>query len=142
MTIAIQQSAKHLRYAWTRQALIATALACSTPAHARAEVCVEGNATAVRISTSQDTIADVLAALGVAFKLRYRTAVPLSAGAGPTYSGSIREVVARLLDGYSYVLKVDRDSTEVIVFGSRSQVAIPSPAPKAAVPPDVISRWQ
>lgn len=114
------------------------------PATAVAKVRIEGTAAAVRVSTNQDTIADVLSALGVAFKIRYRTAVPLSATASPTYLGSVRQVIARLLDSYNYVLKVDQETTEVIVFGNRSQVAIPSPspAPKAAVPPDVTSRWR
>jgi hypothetical protein len=116
----------------------------AAPATAVAKVRIEGTAAAVRVSTSQDTIADVLSALGAAFKVRYRSAVPLGATAGPTYSGSIRQVIARLLDTYNYVLKVDQETTEVIVLGSRSLVAIPSqsPALKAAVPPDVISRWR
>lgn len=111
-------------------------------ATARAEVRIEGNAAAVRVSTSQDTVADVLSALGVAFKVRYRTAVPLSAAADAAYSGSVRQVIARLLDSYNYLLKVDQETTEVIVLGSRSQVAIPPPAPKVAAPPDVVSRWR
>lgn len=144
MTTANQQPATRLPYAWTRQAALAIVLICGAPATARAEVRIAGDAAAMRVSTSQDTIADVLSALGVAFKVRYRTAVPLSAAAGPTYSGSVRQVVARLLDGYNYLLKVDQESIEVVVFGDSGQAAIPSfaPAPKAAVSPDVVSRWR
>jgi len=112
------------------------------PGTAVARVLIAGNAAAVRVSTSQNTISDVLSALSAAFKVRYRTAVPLSGTAGPIYSGSLRQVIARLLDGYDYVVKVDQETTEVIVYGSRNQVAIPSPAQRAAVPPDVISRWR
>src|ERR1700688_849425 len=141
MTTSIQQPATR---AWTRQAALAIILTYGVPATAGAEVRIEGNAAAVHVSTSQDTIADVLSALGAAFKLHYRTAVPLNATTGPTYSGSLRQVIARILDGYNYLVKVDRETTEIIVLGSRGQVAIPSttPAAKAVVPPDVVSRWR
>jgi hypothetical protein len=132
-----------MRCAWTRQTALALLLFIyGAAASARAGVRIEGDAAAVRVSTSQDTVADVLSALGVAFKVRYRTAVPLSATADATYSGSIRQVIARLLDSYNYLLKVDQETTEVIVVGSRRQAAIPAPAPKPAVPPDVVSRWR
>jgi hypothetical protein len=141
MTTSIQQPATR---AWTRQAALAIMLIYGVPATAGAEVRIEGNATAVHVSTSQDTIADVLSALGAAFKLRYRTAVPLNATTGLTYSGSLRQVIARILDGYNYLVKVDQETTEIIVLGSRGQVAIPSttPAVKAAVSPDLVSRWR
>jgi hypothetical protein len=127
-----------------RQAALAIMLIFGVPATAGAEVRIEGNAAAVRVSTSQDTIADVLSALGAAFKLRYRTAVPLNATISLTYSGSLRQVIARILDGYNYLVNVDQETTEVIVLGSRGQIAIPSTTPsvKAAAPPDVISRWR
>lgn len=118
-------------------------LICGAPATAGAEVRVEGSAASVHVSTDQDTIADVLSALGAAFRLRYRSAVPLSAAAGPAYSGSLRQVIARLLDGYNYLVKVDQETTEISVLGSRGQAAIPpAPAAKAAMPPDVVSRWR
>jgi len=142
MTTAIQQPAMRLRHPWTRQAALAIVLVCGAAMAARAEVRIAGTAAALRVSTSQDTIADVLSALSASFKLRYRTAVPLSAVADSTYSGSVRQVIARLLDGYSYLLKVDQEATEVIVLGSGGQVAIPPPAPKAAASPDVVSRWR
>jgi hypothetical protein len=148
MTATIQYSAKYpIRCAWTRQTALAMLLLIyGAQTTAVAKVRIEGNAAAVRVSTSQDTIADVLSALGAAFKVRYRTAVPLSATAGSTYSGSVRQIIARLLDSYNYIVKIDQETTEVIVLGSRSQVTIPSPSPspspKAAVPADVISRWR
>jgi hypothetical protein len=141
MTTSIQRPATS---AWTRQAALAIMLIYGVPATAGAEVRIEGTAAAVHVSTSQDTIADVLSALGAAFKLRYRTAVPLNATAVPAYSGSVRQVIARLLDGYNYLMRIDQETIEISVFGSRGQVAIPSPAPatKAAVAPDVVSRWR
>lgn len=140
MTTAVRRPAT--RSAWTRQAALAIVLICGAPAAAGAEVRIEGNTAAMRVSASQDTIADVLSALGAAFKVRYRTAVPLGEAAGSTYSGSVRQVIARLLDGYNYLLKVDQESIEVIVLGGSGLAAMPSPAPKAAVSADVVSRWR
>jgi hypothetical protein len=123
---------------------MALVLILSAPAAASAEVRIEGSAEAVRVSTNQDTIADVLSALSAAFKLRYQSAVPLSAAADPTYSGSVRQVIAHLLDGYSYVVKFNKEATEIIVLGSRGEIVVPPPMPaaKAAAPPDVVSRWR
>lgn len=125
--------------------MLAMAMACGSPTIAGAEVRIEGDPTAVRVATSEDTIADVLSALGAAFKLRYRSAISLDAAAGPAYSGSIRQVIAHLLDGYNYLVKSDQETTEIIVLGARGQVAIPPPparAPKAAAPTDIVSRWR
>jgi hypothetical protein len=141
MTTSIQKPETR---AWTRQAAVAIMLIYGVPATAGAEVRIEGNAAAVHVSTSQDTIADVLSALCAAFKLRYRTAVPLNATTDLTYSGSLRQVIAGILGGYNYLVKVDQETTEIIVLGSRGQIAIPSttPSAKAAVSPDVVSRWR
>ena len=96
--------------------------------------------TAIRITTNQDTIADVLSAFAASFNIKYRTAVPLTAASSGTYSGSFGQVVARLLDGYSYVIKKDQDTTEIVVFGQRGEAAIPPKAPPA--PKSVLSRWR
>jgi hypothetical protein len=98
-------------------------LACALATIARAEVRVEGDSTAVRVTTSQETISEVLSALAAALHFRYRTAVSLDASANAVYSGSLREVVARVLDGYNYVIKGNRGTIEVIVTGRRGEVA-------------------
>ncbi len=144
MKTAIQEPVTCPLYARIQRTALAVVLAYGGPAAARAEVHISGNAAAMRVSTGQDTIADVLSALGVAFKVHYSTAVPLRAAAGPTYSGSVRQVIARLLDGYNYLLKVDQESIDVMVLGVSNQAAMPSPTPtpKASVSPDVVSRWR
>lgn len=135
-----QAASQPPRWAWARLAMLAIMLIFGVPATA-AEVRIEGNAAAVRISTSQNTIADVLSALATSFKVRYRTAVPLIAAADPAYSGSVRQVIAHLLEGYDYLVKTDQETMEIVVLGSRGQAAISAPAAKAA-PPDVVSRWR
>jgi hypothetical protein len=121
--------------------LLVAALASALPLAAHAEVHVEGNPAAVRITTSRESIGDVLSALNVAFNLQHRSAVDLDAAANPSYAGPIERVIANLLDGFNYVVKTSQGATtEVIVFGRRGEVAIPPPAPKPS--PGVLSRWR
>jgi hypothetical protein len=98
-------------------------LACVLATIARAEVRVEGDSTAARVTTSQETISEVLSALATALHFRYRTAVRLDASANAVYSGSLREVIARLLDGYNYVIRGNHGTIEIIVTGRRGDVA-------------------
>ena len=118
---------------------LAAALACGFATSAAAEVRIAGT-TALRVTTGRDSIAAVLAALGASHKLRYRAAVPLDAAANAVYSGSLGEVLTRLLDGYNFVVKRDQDGIEVVVLGRRGDVAVPA-APEPA-PKGVVSRWR
>ena len=102
-------------------------LACTFATMARAEVHVEGDPTAVRITTSQDAISDVLSALAAALKVKYRSSIRVDERANEIYSGSLREVVARLLDGYNYVIKKNQDTIEIVVIGRRGEKAIAVP---------------
>lgn len=107
-----------------------------------AEVHVESSPTAVRVTTSEDAIADVLSAFAATFNVRYRTAIPLDAAANKTYSGSFGQVISRLLDGYNYVIKTDQETIEIVVLGRRGEVAIPPPASKAPPTKGILSRWR
>ena len=99
-------------------------LLCSLPTITRADVHVKGSLPAVRVTTSRDTIADVLSALAATFKIQYRTAVPLNAAAETAYSGSFRHVIAHLLDGYNYVIKTDGSKiVEIAVLSERGEAA-------------------
>jgi hypothetical protein len=98
-----------------------------------------GQCQAVRVTTSQDAIAEVLAAIATTFNVQYRTAIPLDAASNAAYSGSFGQVISRLLDGYNYVIKKDQETTEIVVFGRRGEVAIP---PKAPPPKSILSRWR
>jgi hypothetical protein len=126
------------RYAFGLGAALIGALAAS----ARAEVHVEGSPAAVRITTGQDAIADVLSAVAATFNVGYRSAIPLDAPANAAYSGSFGQVISRLLNGYNYVIKTDQGSTEIVAFGRRGEVAIPPPAPKAPPAKGIVSQWR
>lgn len=123
-----------------RLALVAAAvLAYSVATVARAEVKIEGTLAAVRVATDQETISEVLSAFGGAFDVRYRTAIALDATAGTAYSGSFGQVISRLLNGYNYVIKTDRDSIEILVFGRRGEIVAP---PDLRGVDSILSRWR
>jgi|SRR6266446_456655 hypothetical protein len=121
---------------------LAMALTCGLATIACAEVHVEGSPTAVRVTTGEDAIADVLSAFAATFNVQYRTAIPLDAAANKTYSGSFGQVISRLLDGYNYVIKKDQETIEIVVFGRRGEVAISPPATKAPPTKGILSRWR
>jgi hypothetical protein len=68
---------------------LGAALTCGLAVPACAEIHVAGSPAVVRITTSQDTISDVLSAIAATFNVRYRTTFPLDAAADATYSGSL-----------------------------------------------------
>src|SRR4051794_4863523 len=105
---------------------LALAFACGLAPVACAEVRVEGSPAAVRVTTSQDTISDVLTAFDTTFRIRHRSSVPLDAPAHGSYTGSFGQVIARLLDGYNYVIRNKQETTEIIVLGRRGETAIPA----------------
>ncbi|HKD31257.1 MAG TPA: hypothetical protein VKC66_35795 [Xanthobacteraceae bacterium] len=108
---------------------LAVAFVCSLATIASAKVHVECSSAVVRVTTSRDTISDVLSALAATLNVRYRTAIPLDAAAAAIYSGSLQQVISRLLDGYNYMVKTDDSkTTEIVVFGPRGKVV---GAPKA-----------
>jgi hypothetical protein len=125
MTSILQRTGIHQR---RHVFALSVVFVCSLPTIARAEVHVEGSPAVVRVTTSRDTISDVLSALAATFNVQYRTAIPLNAAADATYSGSFRQVISRLLDGYNYTIKTDDSkTTEIVVFGKRGEAANPPP---------------
>jgi hypothetical protein len=109
---------------------------------AHAEVRVSGAADAVTIETQEATLDQVLAALRTSFGFRYRSAGTLNGVISGTYSGSLSRVIARLLEGHSYVIQSSQNNLEVVIFGSSKPVQVTGPvgptasrAASAAAPP-------
>jgi hypothetical protein len=131
---------RHVVLRWRTCVLgLAAALLCGPTTLAHAEIRVEGNAAAVRISTERAALSDVLSAVAKTFQMSYRTAIPLDAATDPTYAGTFGQVISHLLAGYNYVIRRDGDAAEIVVYGRRGEVAIP-PAPKP--PASFLSRWR
>jgi hypothetical protein len=96
---------------------------------------VQGNAETVRLEVHDSTVAAVLAAMGGAFGLQYRSVIPLHDDITGTYAGSLVRVIARVLDGYDYMIKYKGSAMEVAVFGRSSGRPVPvsNPSKPAAV---------
>ena len=117
------------------------AFACGLTTPASGEVYVEGNFNALRVTASGDTLSDVLSAFGSSLPVTYRSSLPLDGEISGAYSGSLSQVVARLLDGYNYLIKQDQQRTEIVILGRRGEAAVPS---KAMIPEakGALSRWR
>ncbi len=96
-----------------------------------AEVRVNGSADEVRVEAHAATPSEILAALRHHFALSYRGATE-DHRVTQTFTGSLREVVKRVLDGYNYV--IDRTSGVLVVTvvspESSTGVAPPRPVPR------------
>ncbi|HXW72700.1 MAG TPA: hypothetical protein VEK34_14960 [Methylocella sp.] len=103
-----------------------------------AEVQITGDADAVQIEAREATVEEVLGALNEAFGLQYRSSRELSRSVSGTFSGSLREVVSRvlLLQGYNFVTESSAGRTMVAVYdfgtssGSNSNI-LPTVAAKS-----------
>jgi hypothetical protein len=122
--------------------LLAAALAIA-PTSVLAEVQVRGSPQAVRIEARDTPVEEILAALGRAFGMHYQLLANVDKRVSGTYVGPLPRVLARILDGYNFILKTDNGSIAVTVVGTpNAAAAVPaSSAPKvvrqlpAAAPP-------
>jgi hypothetical protein len=99
---------------------------------ARAETDITGSPDALRVEAHDTALQAVLTALGV----RIRTSADLNRPVDGTFKGSLREVIARLLDGYDFFIHKSGDDIEVVVVGSSGAAAVaavPAPVPTAPV---------
>ena len=87
---------------------------------------IEGDATALHVEVQQTAIADVLSALNK-FNVRFRSSIGLDETLDGTYTGSLRHVVARLLNRYDYAAKQDGSWLEVTIYGKDGKVEVLEP---------------
>ncbi len=102
---------------------------------ALAEIRVQGPQDDVRVEAYGATVAEILAALGEHYAVRYRGA-PASSGVTITFEGPLRRVLVRVLRGNNYVIKGGGDGLEVIVLSLESPAATP---PAVTISPSVTS---
>jgi hypothetical protein len=84
----------------------------------RADVAVTGARDDVRIEVDKAAVEDVMDALGANFGLRYRSTAPLARRISGTHRGALERIVARVLDGYDFVVKTGPEGIEVTVYGA------------------------
>lgn len=101
-----------------RQAAFFVGCALLLQSHAvAAESRISGSADAVRVEARQASLDEVLGALAAKYNLHYRAKVALGRPVNGIFSGSLLRVIARLLDGYDYVVQRDEGRVDVTIIG-------------------------
>ena len=100
-------------------------------AWARTQVSIEGDSAHVRLEARNAPLSEVLSTLEQTFPVRHRTAVALDQSIVGTYRGPLRQVLSRLLDGFSYYVADTADGgMEITVVGRLMMANGPSPPPE------------
>jgi hypothetical protein len=93
-----------------------------------AEVVVDGGRDEMRINVESGTLGQVLDALRQKVNLRFRSAVPLNHVIGGSFSGSLGQVLTRILVGFDFVVVYNQGGVEIIVYGESGAKPIFSPS--------------
>lgn len=104
--------------------VISSAILLALGRAASAEVKIDGKREAVHLVVQDASLHDVLAALQERFNLRYRTIDTLETQTTGIFDGPLRRVVARLLSGRDYVIRVTADGVDVLVLAQQPSVAV------------------
>jgi hypothetical protein len=88
----------------------------AAPLPCAAEPRVEGTREAASLRSNEATVAEILAAFGTEFDVRFQTAVTLDQRVSGTYRGSLTRVLAKVLDGYDYVITTSGRGVELSVL--------------------------
>jgi hypothetical protein len=105
-----------------------------------AAVEVQGDATSIQIVAHDAPISVVLSALSQTLSVRIHATTSLDSVINGTFRGPLKDVLARLLSGYNYVITTGESSIEVKVVGkvgnapvvARAQTALPANTNPAA----------
>lgn len=116
--------------------------ALSSPVHAEARVA--GEPDAVELEADEASVEEALQALSESFDLHYRTSADLHSSISGSYTGSLRQVVARLLRNYNFTMETSPSGIIVAVYGSSGanvgNSTFTTPGAAAAPPPRVVSK--
>ncbi len=122
---------KHVRDA---VATVAFALACITASQATAEIQLFGSTDDIVLRAKNATVAEFLSGLQSAFHVKISLIGSSTRRFTGVYSGSMRRVLSRLLDGTDYVIEPDADGLLVRIIGAS---AASHPVPLGTEPDDL-----
>jgi hypothetical protein len=91
---------------------------CLSGGESAAEVHVSGTPDRIVLQASEATMPEILAALQSTFDLQVTLKGGTARQLSGAYSGSLRQVLSRLLRGEDYILRSTSDGMSVILFGS------------------------
>ena len=128
---------------WLRAlVLVLPPLACCAAA---AEVSVKGTAAALRVEAQQAPLSEVLSALEASLGVRHSSLVALDdVTVGGTYSGTLEDVLRRLLAGLNYVIATREEAIEVVIVGRSGEAPPPFVDKPPASPPNAnpAAQWR
>lgn len=106
-------------------AAVSGVLLSMTLGSALAAVQVRGQQDNLQILAQDASVRDVLNAIATRFKLTYKLPSNLGTGRnlGGHYSGPLRQILARILDGNDYIVALSNGSVEVVVLGKSADNA-------------------
>jgi hypothetical protein len=116
-----------LRRSSVAAALVAGLAATTVTAMAAAQV--SGSPQNVSVDAQNSSLKDILSALGKQFNVHYQSTANLDKQLSGTYEGSLRRVVARLLEGYNFIITTNQDMIEVTVLGTQGLQTGGAPSP-------------
>lgn len=108
--------------------IVATALFV-TLGEASAKTKIEGKSDALLLTAEESPISEVLAELSTKFGLIYTPTPSLDRTIGGTYSGTLQQVLVRILDGCDYVVSYSSDKIELRILGRSGSAPHPSGFP-------------
>jgi hypothetical protein len=106
---------------------------------------VRGSFSDLQLRANDAPIRQVLDALGRSFKVTYYLPSSVNRVVSGSFSGSLPQVLARLLDGHNYIIREMEDAAEVVVLGAAGittvsasdLLSVSAPAPTPQLPTDV-----
>jgi hypothetical protein len=100
-------------------ALLAALLVCVAAAPAAAEVRVTDSGGGELVIEAHDaTVQEILEALGQGRTIEFQKSDALSRRVTGTYSGPLRRVLSRILDGYDHVIRTTSSGLQIDVVGA------------------------
>jgi hypothetical protein len=102
-------------------------LSAFSPTAANAEVAVDGDRDQMQMSVDNDTVGRALEALGQKEKLQFHSSTPLNKVIGGSFSGSLEQVLSRVLAGYDFAVRYNLQDVEIFVVGKSGVAPIPPP---------------
>jgi len=128
-----------------RGGLAALGLACLSAflaTQADAEVLVDGDRDEMRVRVQNDNVGHVLEALSQNVSLHYRSARPLNKVIGGRFSGSLEQVLSRVLAGYDFVVRYNLQGVEIFVVRESGAAGAPPSSIEASAQPQTASTAQ
>jgi hypothetical protein len=128
--------------------ILITALLGALPQPASAAAEVHGRADSIELRAASASIREILDALPADLRVTHRIAPNVSGVLTGQYSGSLYQVLARILDGYDYIVEISDEGIQIIVLGasggsrSNPMITATDTTVPLAIPPQPLASYR